>query len=132
MEDQISPRTQLLLLDTIGELPRFLSPATAVFVGGTVAPLGGHNVLEPATHAKPVAFGPNTENVAAAAQALLAAGGGERVHQAIDLERLWARFLGDPTKAALAGQRARRVAQAQSDVVERTWACIEPFLGDAA
>jgi 3-deoxy-D-manno-octulosonic-acid transferase len=129
MGDEVSSQTQVLLLDTVGELPRFLPSARAVFVGGTVASLGGHNVLEPATHAKPVAFGPNTQNVAAAADALIAAGGGQRVHQPIDLERFWARFLAEPAQAALAGERARRVALTQSDVVARTWACVEPFLG---
>lgn len=132
MGNEVSSRTQVLLLDTIGELPRVLPWSRAVFVGGTVAPLGGHNVLEPATQAKPVAFGPHTENVAAAADALIAAGGGERVRQPADLERLWARFLREPAQAALAGERARTVAEARSDAVRRTWTCLEPFLGDAA
>jgi 3-deoxy-D-manno-octulosonic-acid transferase len=131
MEQGISSRTQVLLLDTVGELPRFLPLAIAAFVGGTVASLGGHNVLEPAMHAKPVAFGPNTQNVAVAADALIAAGGGERIHGPLDLERFWARCLSDPTQSAMAGARARSVAEAQSDVIERTWTCVEPFLEDA-
>ena len=131
MGNEVSSPTQVLLLDTVGELPRFLPSARAVFVGGTVASLGGHNVLEPATHAKPVAFGPNTQNVAAAADALIASGGGNRVRQPSDLERVWARLLAEPAQATLAGERARSVAAVQSDVIERTWACVEPFLGDA-
>jgi 3-deoxy-D-manno-octulosonic-acid transferase len=131
MGDEVSNRTQVLLLDTVGELPRFLPSARAVFVGGTVAALGGHNVLEPATYAKPVAFGPHTQNVAAAADALLAAGGGERVHRPVDLERFWARLLADPAQASVAGERARSVTEAQSDAIDRTWAFVEPFLGDA-
>jgi 3-deoxy-D-manno-octulosonic-acid transferase len=130
MGDEVSSRTQVLLLDTVGELPRFLPFARAVFVGGTVASLGGHNVLEPATHAKPVAFGPHTQNVAAAADALVAAGGGERVHVPLDLEKFWLRFLSDPAQAVVVGACARSVAEAQSDVIERTWARVEPFLGD--
>lgn len=130
MGDEVLSPTQLLLLDTVGELPRFLPFARAVFVGGTVASLGGHNVLEPATHAKPVAFGPHTQNVAAAAEALLAAGGGERVRGPLDLQRFWARFLSDPAQAVVAGARARSVAEAQSDAIERTWTLVEPFLGD--
>jgi 3-deoxy-D-manno-octulosonic-acid transferase len=130
MDPEISSRTQVLLLDTVGELPGFLPFALAAFVGGTIASLGGHNVLEPAMHAKPVAFGPNTQNVAAAADALVAAGGGERIRGPLDLQKLWARYLSDPAQAALAGARARGVAEAQSDVIERTWTCVEPFLGE--
>lgn len=132
MSDVVSSRTQVLLLDTVGELPRFLPWGRAVFVGGTIAPLGGHNVLEPATEAKPVAFGPHTQNVAAAADSLIATGGGARVREPADLEQLWARFLREPARAAAAGECARHVADAQSGVVERTWACVEPFLGDGA
>jgi 3-deoxy-D-manno-octulosonic-acid transferase len=131
MGDEVFSRTQLLFLDTVGELPRLLPAACAVFVGGTVASMGGHNVLEPAIHAKPVAFGPHTQNVSAAADALIAAGGGERVCRPIDLELFWARFLADPKQAALAGERARSVAEARSDVIERTWARIEPCLEGA-
>jgi hypothetical protein len=69
--------------------------------------------------------------VAAAADALLAAGGGERVHRPVDLERFWARLLADPAQASVAGERARSVTEAQSDAIDRTWAFVEPFLGDA-
>lgn len=131
MDPEIYSRTQVLLLDTVGELPRFLPLALAAFVGGTIASLGGHNVLEPAMHAKPVAFGPHTQNVAAAADALVAAGGGERIRGPLDLEKFWARCLSDPAQTAIAGARARSVAEVQSDVIERTWTCVEPFLGDA-
>src|SRR5262249_36504103 len=74
LRGRVAASTRVLLLDTLGELPDVLPAAQAVFVGGTIAPVGGHNVLEPAVFGKPVAFGPSTENVAAAAEALLAGG----------------------------------------------------------
>jgi 3-deoxy-D-manno-octulosonic-acid transferase len=122
--------TQVLVLDTLGDLVRFLPAARAVFVGGTIAPIGGHNVLEPAACAKPVAFGPHTENVAAAAAALLARGGAERVHSAADLARFWSGCLADRPGAERMGEKAREVACASPDVLERTWEIIAPFLGD--
>ena len=76
----VAPATQVVLLDTVGELVRFLPAAWAVFVGGTIAELGGHNLLEPAAYGKAVAFGPHTENVAEAAAALLAGGGFAFLH----------------------------------------------------
>jgi 3-deoxy-D-manno-octulosonic-acid transferase len=129
MGAEVSSGAQVLLLDSVGELPRFLPAAWAVFVGGTVAPLGGHNLLEPATFARPVAFGPHTENVAAAAAALIAAGGGEVVRNAGDLERFWRRILADRRAADEMGLRARRVAEEGAGAIERTWELLAPYLG---
>jgi 3-deoxy-D-manno-octulosonic-acid transferase len=122
----------LIVLDTLGELVRFLPAAWAVFVGGTVAPLGGHNVLEPAAFAKAVAFGPHTENVAAAAAALCAAGGGTVVRTPGELAEYWDGLLAQRAAAVAAGERARRAAAAGGDVLERTWALLAPLLGVSA
>ena len=59
----------VLLLDTLGELAGLYEGARAAFVGGTLVPVGGHNVLEPAAAAVPVLFGPHTEHVRDAATA---------------------------------------------------------------
>lgn len=131
MDGTVRPTTQVILLDTVGELVRFLPFATAVFVGGTVAPLGGHNVWEPATFGKVVAFGPNTENVAEAASALQAAGGGVMVAVPAALTALWARCLDEPAVAQEMGARAQAAAAAGQGALERTWASLEPYLGDA-
>ena len=120
---------QVLLLDTVGELVRFLPAAWAVFVGGSVAPLGGHNVLEPATYARPVAFGPHTENVAAAAAALCAAGGAAVVRTPSELAEYWGALLTDRNVADAAGARARAVAVASGDALELTWSMLAPLLG---
>jgi 3-deoxy-D-manno-octulosonic-acid transferase len=101
----VAADVQVLLLDTVGELVRFFPAAWAVFVGGTVAPLGGHNVLEPAAYAKPVVFGPHTENVAAAAAALCAAGAAAVVRTPSELAEYWARC--SPTAARPPPPRAR-------------------------
>jgi 3-deoxy-D-manno-octulosonic-acid transferase len=125
---ELGDTTQVLVLDTLGDLVRFLPAARAVFVGGTIAPLGGHNVLEPAASAKPIAFGPHTENVAGAADALLARGAAERVRSPADLARFWRRCLDDRAEAERLGERAREVAVGSADVVERTWDAIAPFI----
>ncbi|MCX8072188.1 MAG: 3-deoxy-D-manno-octulosonic acid transferase [Candidatus Binatia bacterium] len=110
----------VVLLDTVGELPSFLACATAVFVGGTFDPsIGGHNVLEPALFAKPVAFGPHTEHVAEAAQRLLAARAGERVRSAEDLAAHWLHLLRQPEVAKEMGLRGREVVAEQRDVAAR-------------
>jgi 3-deoxy-D-manno-octulosonic-acid transferase len=112
--------TQVLLLDTIGELPHVLVEACAVFVGGTIAPVGGHNVLEPALFGKPVAFGPHTGNVTAAAEALLRGQAATRVADARALGAEWRRLLAAPAAAAEMGARARAIVAAHAAVAERT------------
>jgi 3-deoxy-D-manno-octulosonic-acid transferase len=128
----VAPDVQVLLLDTLGELVRFLPAAWVTFVGGTVAPLGGHNVLEPAIYGKPVAFGPHTDNVADAAAALRAAGGGAVVRTPSELAAFWDGLLAYRGAAEDAGARARGVAAARSDALDHTWAMLAPVLGVAA
>jgi 3-deoxy-D-manno-octulosonic-acid transferase len=124
----VDEQTQVMILDTLGELTGFHPSALAVFVGGTVAPLGGHNVLEPAAHRKAVAFGPHTENVAEAARALCEAGGATVIREPAELANLWMRFLDQPEEAAAVGERARGVVHHRSDALERTWALLAPHL----
>lgn len=112
----------ILLLDTIGELSRIYSLADAVFVGGSIAPRGGHNIIEPAAAGKPIAIGPNMQNFEAiaddfqSAQAVVQVGGADELPQAIrrllaDLE--YARALGLRARAVVEGQRgtAARIAE---------------------
>ena len=56
------PRYQVVIIDTIGELGRIYAVGDAVFVGGSLIKHGGHNVLEPAAHAKPIIVGPSMSN----------------------------------------------------------------------
>lgn len=120
---------EVVLLDTVGELARFFGVAWVVFVGGTVAPLGGHNVLEPAAHGRAVAFGPHTDNVAAAAEALCAADAGEMVRTPGALVEYCDGLLARRETATAAGDRARAVALARAESLERTWELVAPLLG---
>jgi 3-deoxy-D-manno-octulosonic-acid transferase len=124
----VRPDTQAVLLDSVGELAGLLPTARAVFVGGTLTPLGGHNVLEPAAAGVPVCFGPHTENVAEAATALLVGGGGTLVHDASELRALWQRLLADVGEAGAMGARALAVVRARAAVIEDTVALVERAL----
>jgi len=129
VEGAVAAPTQVLLLDTLGELPNVLPAARAVFVGGTIAPVGGHNVLEPAIFGKPAAFGPHTTNVGTAAQRLLSAGAATQVHTAAELHAEWQRLLTEPQLAEQMGARGRTVIAAGAAVAARTAALVEEFLG---
>lgn len=126
--DVVPAEVQVLLLDTIGELPSLLPAARAVFVGGTVAAVGGHNVTEPALCAKPVAFGPHTANVTLWAEALLASGAAVRIGTAAELSAVWAAYLADEDAAVAAGARGREVVGAHADVAARTAAFVGRWL----
>lgn len=128
----VRAETRVLLLDSIGELLDLLPSARGVFVGGTIAPVGGHNVLEPALFSKPAAFGPETANVAEAAESLLAAGAAVRVHDAAELAAHWGRILAEPETASAMGAAAAAVLASQVEVIERTFAVVEGCLAREA
>src|SRR6185503_18805912 len=81
-----------LLVDTIGELERVYALADLVFVGGSLVPHGGQNMLEPASQGRAVLFGPHVENFDQEAALLLAAGACLVVPDAAALERELARL----------------------------------------
>lgn len=110
----------VLLMDTVGELWSAYDLASAAFVGGSLAPLGGQNVLEPAFLGKPVVFGDSTENFREEAERLVASGGGFRVHSGRALSEQISALLEDPDAARAAGLKAREVVLRHSGSVERT------------
>lgn len=127
----VPPEVRVLLLDTLGELASLYPSAVGAFVGGTLVPVGGHNVLEPALCGRPVCFGPHTHNVEEAAASLAAAGGGSRVDGAAGLREVWSRWLLVPHAAEREGRRAVLTADHMASSLERTWRIVEPLLPGA-
>ncbi len=111
---------RVLLLDTLGELPEYYGCADVAFVGGTLVPAGGHNLMEPARWGKPVLFGPHRSNIAVTARELLRQGAGIEVRGRDELAREVAGLLADRARASAMGRRARSVADAGKEVVSRS------------
>lgn len=102
---------EVLLLDTLGELAAVYGRAAAAFVGGSIAAVGGHNVLEPVLAGAPVLFGPHTSDVEHATAILASCGAGRRVADARELGRAMAEWLADPAAAkALAARGCAALA----------------------
>jgi tetraacyldisaccharide 4'-kinase len=109
----------VLLLDSIGELAPLFERADVVFMGGTLARRGGHNVLEPAYFGRPVIVGPHMENFSAIAAEFNAAGALERIGDAGQLGNAVGRLLDDRPRAETLGRRARDLANAKRGVTSR-------------
>jgi len=120
--------TTVIVLDTVGELAQLYSIADVVFVGGSLVPFGGHNMLEPATRAKPVLFGPHTTNFREAAALVLEGGGARLVHDARELGDELIRFLSDPQLRASYGEAGHAAVAARHGAVGRTLDLIARYL----
>jgi 3-deoxy-D-manno-octulosonic-acid transferase len=123
---------EVLVLDTLGELPALWARASVAFVGGSLAPgVGGHNLLEPAQCARLVLHGPHVENVREAAQLLAGCGAGQRVADAPDLARAVVGALRDPERTRALGAAGRAALEANRGALARTLGLIERLAADA-
>ncbi len=110
----------VILLDTIGELAGIYSVSDVVFVGGSLVPHGGHNLVEPASRAKPVLTGPHLQNFQAIAESLAQAGGVAIVRSEGELEETLQRLLQSPQARRELGLRASAVLREHQGATART------------
>ena len=118
----------VFLLDTLGELQSFYAAADLAFVGGTLVPIGGHNLLEPAVLGLPVLAGPYTHNAPDIASLLSGSGGLTVVHGREELGQFIADSFDDPPRAAAAGARGRGAVEQSRGAVDRVLTLVEPLL----
>jgi 3-deoxy-D-manno-octulosonic-acid transferase len=110
---------EVLLLNTIGELAGLFQMADVVFIGGSLVPTGGHNLLEPAFWSKPIVFGPHMDNFRDAAERFVKAGAAIQIQSPAQLAGECTRLFGDPARREELGERARRVLQEESGATRR-------------
>jgi len=122
------PRADVVILDTIGELAHLFQIATVVFVGGSLVDQGGHNILEPAMHGKPIVFGPHMENFAEIADAFLRHQASVQVQTPSELTTTMVRLVGDPIERARLGAAARAIVEANRGAKPRTLEAIAALL----
>jgi 3-deoxy-D-manno-octulosonic-acid transferase len=122
------PRADAVVLDTIGELAQLYQIATAVFVGGSLVPAGGHNILEPALYGKPVVFGPHMQNFGEIAETFLTNGAAIQVRTAGELEETLLSLIGDPVRRARVGAAARALVESNRGARDRTLTVIRDLL----
>jgi len=121
----------VLLLDAVGPLAHCYAMGAVAFVGGSLVPVGGHNVLEPARAARPVIVGPHTANARDVVERLIDARGAVRVESVDALAWTLDHLLANPDEAAVMGRRAQAVAQTGQGAIERHMKIIAARLSSA-
>jgi 3-deoxy-D-manno-octulosonic-acid transferase len=115
----------VVILDSRGELAGIYREATVAFVGGTLVPIGGHNLLEPAFWAKPVLFGPYTDHCMEIANLFEQTGGGRRVNTAEELNAEVIRLFDHRDECLRMGQAAESMVRENRGALKATIEAIE-------
>ena len=118
----------VLLGDSMGEMFAYYAACDCAFIGGSLLPLGGQNLIEPAALGKPVLIGPHTFNFAESTEDAVAAGGAQRVADAAALVSAAARLLRDDAARAAMGEGALAFANRYRGATRRTLALLAPLL----
>jgi 3-deoxy-D-manno-octulosonic-acid transferase len=123
------PGNAVFLGDTMGELTLFIAAADVAFVGGSLVPVGGHNILEPAALGVPIVFGPHMLNFSLISGLMLEQGAAVQVNSSDQLAALVARWFSDASERARVGENGRQVVAENRGATERLYQIIEEQLG---
>ena len=121
----------VVLADTLGELTVLYASGDVAFVGGSLVPIGGHNLLEPAALGLPVLTGPSHSNGEEIAQLLLARGAALQVNGADELAAVLKRLIEDSAERERIGRAGREIVAANRGSLSRLLALIDARLGEA-
>ena len=124
------PGAEVILVDTVGELSRLYAAADVAFVGGSLVPVGGHNILEAAAAGAPIIVGPHLQNFAEIASAFQEAGAMLMVQDASELAAAARKILDDPDRRRDLAARAQGVLAAHRGATRRTLDILAPMMGE--
>ena len=128
-ENGCDATTGVYLVDTMGELPLFYAASDIAFVGGSLVPIGGHNLLEPAALGLPVICGPHVFNAQEIADMFVELGASRLVADAAELAAAVADFVANPDAARAAGERGRKIVLENRGSLARLLELLEPLIG---
>ncbi len=115
----IAPETQVVLGDSMGEMFAYYVACDIAFIGGSLLPLGGQNLIEACAVGKPVLIGPHTYNFTQASQLAVAGGAALRVQDATELVRTLKDLLSNPDQMARIGHAGQVFVSANRGATER-------------
>lgn len=122
--------TQVFLCDTMGELTMFYAASDIAFVAGSLKPIGGHNLLEPAALAKPVVSGPHVFNAQDIADMFVSHDACRIVQDADELAAAIAELLDNPDRAAALGRNGYELVEANRGSLDRLLVLLEPLISE--
>lgn len=130
-DSTIPDNATVLLLDSIGELASLYGLADGAFVGGSLVPSGGHNILEPAAFGKVPVFGPSMENFAEIASRFVSAGAAIQVESPEDVGVAWIELFRNPARMKEMSEKARNLVESSRGATGRAFAKIAVHLNGA-
>lgn len=126
--ESLQADTSVYLADTMGELRTLLGTADIAFIGGSLVPVGGHNMLEAVAQGVPVCFGPHTFHFSEIARHLLQHGAAQQIEDAVHLTAVLSHWLKEPVARQVAGQAGRDYVQRHQGAVARLYQQLLPLL----
>jgi len=121
---------EVLVLDTVGELAALYEIADIVFMGGSLVPTGGQNIIEPAFFGKAILFGPSMSNFREIAEIFKEKNGALQATSPAELEQLLFRLLPDNRERALLGKNARKIMEDNRGAVNRNLDAVKQVISD--
>ena len=122
--------TEVYLGDTMGDVPLFYAAANVAFVGGSLVPIGGHNLLEPAALGRPVVTGPHLFHTQDIADMFAKVGASVTVNNAAELGAAVADLFANEATAAEIGKRGLEIVQQNKGALDRLLKLLEPLLSN--
>jgi 3-deoxy-D-manno-octulosonic-acid transferase len=123
--------TDVFLVDTMGELPLFYAASDVAFVGGSLVPVGGHNLLEPAALGLPVISGPHVFNAQEIADMFIERGASRVVHDFNELAASVGDLISDPDAATRIGEKGREIVLKNRGSLSKLLGLLEPLIGNS-
>lgn len=124
----IAPDTQVVLGDSMGEMFAYYAACDLAFIGGSLLPFGGQNLIEACSVGKPVLIGPHTYNFAQASQLAIASGAALRVQGTSDLAQTLQNLLSNPGQMAKIGDAGVQFVSANRGATEHALLHINQFI----
>lgn len=118
----------IILLDSVGELPSVFANITITFVGGSLVPIGGHNIFEPAYWSKPIIFGPHMDNFPAAAE-FLDSNAALEVASSKNISDTVIDLLNNNDKAVQMGKNAKKIVDKNTGAVKKAIDLVRSYIG---
>ena len=120
--------TDILLGDSMGEMMSFFACSDMVFMGGTMVPTGGHNILEPAALGLPIVYGPHMFNFTAINELFLQHQAAQQVLDTESLIKTLGTLLADTSEANQMGERAKKLMEQNSGAMDKMITLLTPYL----